>query len=91
MRVASLLACTLLLASCQSSRSWTQGCPAPYSGARYFADITPTVPFDGKVFFMLDLLPTLIVDTLALPVTSFAEPERPRAGFAVGCRWAEDK
>ena len=91
MRVASIVAASLLLVSCQSSRSWSQGCPAPYSGARYFADITPTVPFDGKLFFMLDLLPTLVVDTLALPVTSFSEPERPASGYPVGCRWADGK
>jgi len=62
-----------------------------YSGARYYADITPTVPFDGKVFFTLDLIPTLLVDTLALPVTAFSEPKRPAGGFVVGCRWAKER
>jgi uncharacterized protein YceK len=79
----------LLLSSCQATRSWQGGCPDIYSGARYYADITPTVPFDGKVFFTLDLIPTLVVDTLALPVTAFADLKPPTGGFAVGCRWAK--
>ncbi len=78
-----------LLSGCQSSRSWAGGCPAMYSGARYYAEITPTVPFDGKLFFTVDLIPTLLVDTLALPFTAFAEPTAPPGGFALGCRWAE--
>lgn len=83
-----IVACLLLSTSCQSSRSWQGGCADVYSGARYFAEITPTVPFDGKVFFGLDLIPTLVVDTLALPVTAFATPTTPPGGFAVGCKWA---
>ena len=81
----------LLLTSCQSTRSWQEGCPGVYSGARYYADIVPTVPFDGKVFFTLDLIPTLVVDTLALPVTAFADPKPPAGGFVIGCRWADPR
>lgn len=87
-RAAFLVLCLLSLTACQSTRSWQNGCADVYSGARYYAEITPTVPFDGKLFFTLDLIPTLIVDTLALPVTAFAEPHPPRGGFALGCRWA---
>ena len=46
------------------------------------------LPFDGQLFFTIDLLLTTLVDTLALPVTAFLEPERPAEGFALGCRWA---
>lgn len=81
----------LLASGCQSMRSWSEGCADVYSGARYYAEITPTVPFDGKVFFTLDLIPTLVVDTLALPVTAFAEPEPPPGGFVVGCEWADPR
>ena len=81
----------LFLTSCQATRSWQEGCPDVYSGARYYADITPTVPFDGKVFFTLDLIPTLVVDTLALPVTVFVEPKEPVGGFVIGCRWADER
>ncbi len=78
----------LLLVGCQSTRSWQQGCPGIYSGVRYYADIRSEVPWDGRVFFTIDLIPTSIVDTLALPVTAFQKPEIPEGGFPIGCRWA---
>lgn len=79
----------LLLTSCQATRSWQDGCPGVYSGARYYNDITPTVPLDGKIFFTLDLIPTLLLDTLAIPVTAFLDHDRPKGGYVVGCRWAD--
>ena len=82
-------ACLVLwLLGCQSARSWEQGCPGVYSGVRYYNDQRPELPWDGKVFFTIDLLPTVAVDTLALPVTAFAKPEKPKGGFPVGCKWA---
>jgi uncharacterized protein YceK len=90
-RIAIFATGLLILTSCQATRSWEEGCPGVYSGARYYADITPTVPFDGKVFFTLDLIPTLLVDTLALPVTAFADPKRPTGGYVIGCRWADSR
>jgi uncharacterized protein YceK len=83
-----LALCPALL-GCQSIRSWQQGCPGVYSGVKYYRNQVGELPFDGRVFFTVDLLPTLLVDTLALPFTAFAEPERPRGGFPVGCKWAE--
>lgn len=70
-------------------RSWSGGCADVYSGVRYSREIRPTVPVDGKLFFILDLLPTTLLDTLALPVTVFAEPSKPPGGFAIGCQWAK--
>jgi len=86
-RLAVLAFGALLLVGCQSTRSWQQGCPGIYSGVRYYADIRPEVPWDGQIFFTIDLIPTSIVDTLALPVTAFLKPKRPPGGFPVGCRW----
>ncbi len=84
-----LLALLLLLAvlGCQSMRSW-ESCPGIYSGVRYYGDQLPELPGDGKAFFTLDLPLTAVVDTLALPITAFAEPGIPPGGFAIGCRWA---
>ena len=93
-RTAILVACALgalLLTSCQATRSWQDGCPGVYSGARYYSDITPTVPLDGKLFFTLDLIPTLVLDTLAIPVTAFVKREKPTGGYVVGCRWADPR
>jgi uncharacterized protein YceK len=86
---AGAVALALCLVGCQSTRSWQQGCPDVYSGVKYYSDQMPHLPVDGKIFFSIDLLPTLVVDTLALPVTAFLEPERPPGGFPVGCQWAE--
>lgn len=87
-RLAVLAFGALLLVGCQSTRSWQQGCPGIYSGVRYYADISSDVPWDGRVFFTIDLIPTSIVDTLALPATAFVKPSPPPGGFPVGCRWA---
>jgi uncharacterized protein YceK len=73
---------------CQSTRSWSQGCPGVYSGVKYYRDQVAELPFDGKVFFSFDLPLTVVVDTLALPFTAFAKRPEPRGGFAPGCRWA---
>jgi uncharacterized protein YceK len=86
---AVLLALGLMaLAGCQSMRSWQEGCAGIYSGVRYYREQTPELPFDGRVFFTFDLLPTTLLDTLALPVTAFVDPKQPSQGYALGCRWA---
>lgn len=87
-RLSALVFGALLLVGCQSTRSWQQGCPGIYSGVRYYADIRSEIPWDGRLFFTIDLIPTAVVDTLALPVTAFANPRLPTGGFPVGCRWA---
>ena len=86
----ALVGAWLLIAvsGCQSMRSWQQGCPDVYSGVRFYSEQLPELPFDGKVFFSVDLLPTLLVDTLALPVTAFSDPLPPPEGYSLGCRWA---
>ena len=76
-----------LLLGCQSVRSWDE-CPGIYSGVKYYTDQIDTLPWDGRVFFSADLPLTAILDTLALPVTAFAEPTRPVRGYGRGCRWA---
>ena len=77
------------LAGCQTARSWGQGCPGVYSGVRYFSNQIDTLPWDGKIFFGIDLPLSAVADTLMLPAAFFAEPRRPKGGFAPGCRWAE--
>jgi uncharacterized protein YceK len=91
-----LVGCLVLLAAiglpgCQTVRSWDQGCPGIYSGLRYFADQRDTLPFDGKVFFTLDLPLTAVADTLLLPASAFVTPQRPKYGFLPGCRWADTR
>ena len=81
-------ALALFSLGCQTTRSWVQGCPGVYSGVRYYSDQFAWLPFDGKVFFSFDLPLSAVVDTIALPVTIFASPSRPAAGFPRGCRWA---
>lgn len=76
-----------LLVGCQSLRSWDE-CPGIYSGVKYYADQVSSLPWDGRVFFAVDLPLTAVVDTLALPVTFFLEPTRPVRGYGPGCRWA---
>lgn len=85
------LGLALLASGCQTTRSWQHGCPGVYSGARFYADQVGWLPFDGKLFFTLDLPLTLVVDTLLLPATAFAEPEDPPGGFPTGCRWADER
>ena len=85
------LVCGLALISllgCQTSLSWDEGCPGAYSGVRYFWDQVDALPFDGKLFYILDLPLTSVADTILLPVSVFMEPTRPRLGFAPGCTWA---
>ncbi|MBW2495338.1 MAG: YceK/YidQ family lipoprotein [Deltaproteobacteria bacterium] len=82
----------LLLVStvgCQTTRSWSDGCPGVYSGVRYFASQRDTLPWDGKVFFTLDLPLTAVFDTLLLPASSFVDREKPQSGWVPGCRWAD--
>ncbi len=78
---------SLLLVGCQSVRSWDE-CPGIYSGVKYYKDQVRSLPWDGRVFFAVDLPLTAVVDTLALPVTFFLEPTRPVKGYGPGCRWA---
>lgn len=78
----------LSVMGCQTTRSWNHGCPGIYSGLRFYADQFESLPFDGKVFFTIDAPLSAIVDTLSLPVTAFAKPQRPIEGFVRGCRWA---
>jgi uncharacterized protein YceK len=58
-----------------------------YSGIRYYGDQLGSLPADGKIFFSLDLPFSAIADTLLLPITALAEPERPEHGWLEGCRW----
>ncbi len=82
-----LIALSSLL-GCQTSRSWSEGCPGVYSGVRYFQDHVSYLPVDGKIFFLLDLPVSAAMDTVLLPATVFMKPTRPSYGFAPGCRWA---
>lgn len=75
------------LPGCQSVRSWSR-CPGIYSGVRYYADQLPELPWDGKVFFTFDLPLTALADTLAVPITAFADREMKLGGYPIGCRWA---
>jgi uncharacterized protein YceK len=86
----SLTALLLLTtAGCQTTRSWTDGCPGVYSGIRYFASQRGSLPWDGKVFFTLDLPLTLVVDTLLLPASVWVAPVEPPSGWVPGCRWVD--
>ena len=85
--VAPLLAFSLL--GCQTTRSFNHGCPGIYSGVRFYADQVGTVPFDGKIFFTIDLPLTAVLDTLLTPATAFVDRETPPGGWVVGCRWAK--
>jgi len=60
-----------------------------YSGVRYFASQRGSLPWDGKVFFTLELPLTLVADTILLPASAWVDREPPDAGWVVGCRWAE--
>jgi len=86
--VAVVTLLSLLLAGCQTGRSFEGGCRGVYSGVRYYNDQVSELPPDGKLFFTLDLPFTAVADTLLLPVTAFLEPQRPRLGWTRGCRWA---
>jgi uncharacterized protein YceK len=86
-RLAILIAATAVL-SCQTSRSWDEGCPGVYSGVRYFQDQVGGLPLDGKIFFLLDLPVSVALDTVLLPASVFMKPTAPQYGFAPGCQWA---
>jgi len=75
------------IAGCQTTRSWNDGCPGVYSGMRYFSSQRSSLPWDGKVFFTLDLPLTIAADTLLLPASVWVEPTRPNSGWVPGCRW----
>lgn len=85
-----LLACLVALPGCQTLRSWEAGCPGIYSGLRYYKDQVSWLPFDGKIFFTVDVPFSAVADTLLLPVSWIPEPEPPLGGFAYGCRWAKE-
>ena len=76
------------IAGCQTTRSWNDGCPGVYSGVRYFASQRDSLPWDGKVFFTLELPLTAVLDTLLLPASAFVDPVEPESGWVPGCRWA---
>ncbi len=77
------------IAGCQTSRSLSDGCPGVYSGVRYFAGQRDSRPWDGKVFFTLDLPLTVVADTLLLPASAWVDPVKPVSGWVPGCRWAD--
>ncbi len=85
------IAALLLIAAagCQTRRSWSDGCPGVYSGVRYYASQRDSLPWDGKVFFTLDLPLTVVFDTLLLPASALVDPEKPKSGWVPGCRWAD--
>ncbi len=85
--IAALL--LISIAGCQTTRSWSDGCPGVYSGVRYFASQRGSLPWDGKVFFTLDLPLTVVADTLLLPFSASVDPVRPPGGWILGCRWAD--
>ena len=84
--VATLMAS---VTGCQTARSWDSGCPGVYSGVRYFTSQQSSLPWDGKIFFMLDLPLTALMDTVLLPVSALNEPVEPPGGWVPGCRWAK--
>ena len=84
-----LIALIVLVTGCQTARSWNSGCPGPYSGVRFFGDQQNSLPWDGKLFFMMDLPFTAIADTLLLPASYFVEPTKPPGGWVEGCSWAK--
>ena len=77
-----------LLVGCQTSRSFSAGCPGIYSGVRYYNHQMEFMPWDGKIFFIADLPFSALFDTLLLPFTAFADPKRPEEGWVPGCKWA---
>ena len=82
---------SISLLGCQTGRSWEDGCPGVYSGVRYYGEQVGELPFDGKIFFTLDLPLTAVADTALLPVSVFMKPKRPKYGFSPGCTWAEKR
>lgn len=86
--VVALLACMVFF-GCQTGRSWTDGCPGIYSGVRYYNSHIGSMPWDGKIFFGLDLPFSAILDTLLLPFSAFVDRDRPAGGWVPGCEWVK--
>lgn len=84
--VAAALAATIV--GCQSVRSWEQGCPGVYSGVKYYGETLPESSWDEAIAASIDLPLSALIDTLALPFTSFAKPKEGPGGFPLGCKWA---
>lgn len=82
------VAVCVVVSGCQTSRSFDDGCPGIYSGVRYYNSQIESMPWDGKIFFAIDLPFSAIFDTLAVPFTAFADRKKPREGWVPGCRWA---
>ncbi len=87
--VGVLLVCASLF-GCQTTRSFSDGCPGVYSGVRYYSHQIDSMPWDGKIFFAVDLPFSAMLDTLLLPFTSFTDPERPPEGWVPGCAWSRE-
>lgn len=83
-----MAACVSML-GCQTSRSFSEGCPGVYSGVRYYNQQIAAMPWDGKIFFAADLPLSALLDTLLLPFTAFSDPKRPPEGWVPGCAWKE--
>ncbi len=86
---ALLVALSVAIFGCQTSRSFSDGCPSIYSGVRYYNSQISGIPWDGKIFFAFDLPFSAMFDTLLLPFTAFADPVRPPEGWVPGCEWAK--
>jgi uncharacterized protein YceK len=78
----------LLVSGCQTMRSWQDDCPGIYSGLRYYNSQIEEMPWDGKIFFGIDLPFSALLDSLLLPVSPFVERNEPPEGWVPGCRWA---
>jgi uncharacterized protein YceK len=77
------------ITGCQTFLSWGDDCPGVYSGVRYFSSQRDSLPWDGKVFYTLDLPLTAVGDTLLLPFSAWVDPVKPRGGWVPGCRWLD--
>jgi uncharacterized protein YceK len=84
-----LAALLISMLGCQTTRSWNDGCAGVYSGVRYFASQQSSLPWDGKVFFTLDLPLTAVADTVLLPASVWVDRVEPVSGWVPGCRWAD--
>ncbi len=76
---------------CQTMRSWQDGCPGVYSGLRYYDSQIASMPWDGKLFFGLDLPFSALLDTLVLPASVFVDRSQPPEGWVPGCKWADER
>ena len=87
-RALAIALSSALLLGCQTARSIEGGCPGIYAGMRFVADQWGELPWDGRIFFLIDVPFSAVADTLALPATAFMEPSKPEGGYAPGCHWA---